>query len=428
MRLVHLSDLHLGFRQFQRQNSTGTNQREADVAATCARAIEAVIRIAPDVVLVGGDIFHQVRPSNSAILDGFRMFSALREALPQALIVMISGNHDVPRVSDAGCILQLFSELNIHVVHRGIERIDDAARDLSVLAVPYAPPGVAAPDDAAESAESAELQRLAANRFSVDPGRKYNVLLLHDEVRGVVPDAAHAGDRSWAPVDPLELERDDWDYIGLGHYHVYRRIDLRHASGRAIPCFYSGSLDYTSTNPWGEVREEVQRNGAAPGSGKGFIEYNLVTGAHVFHAVAPSRRFLDLPAIDASQLTADELDQRIAATINSAGEEIDNAIVRLVVTNVSRHVLRTLDYAPLRAVRRRTLHFHLDTRKPELAASDHAAGAAGRRSTLRDRIEQRLRKRPLPPGLDRDRLVQLGLAYLTRAEDAAVAALPVAEV
>ena len=34
MRLVHLSDLHLGYRQYQRLTPGGINQREADVAAT----------------------------------------------------------------------------------------------------------------------------------------------------------------------------------------------------------------------------------------------------------------------------------------------------------------------------------------------------------------------------------------------------------
>ena len=33
MRLVHLSDLHLGFRQYQRLTPAGINQREADVGA-----------------------------------------------------------------------------------------------------------------------------------------------------------------------------------------------------------------------------------------------------------------------------------------------------------------------------------------------------------------------------------------------------------
>jgi hypothetical protein len=411
MRLVHLSDFHLGFRQFTRQTPAGVNQREADVAATCARAVEQVIALRPDVVLVGGDVFHSVRPPNTAIVEGFRLFGRLRTALPDALVVMIAGNHDVPRASDAGCILQLFTELGVHVVHRGPERIDDPARDLAVLAVPYATPGNAP----------------TAPSYTTDPRRRWNVLLVHDEVRGVVPESAMPGDRIYTPVDPVAFEQAPWDYIGLGHYHVYRPIDVRHAvTGARVPTYYSGSLDYTSTNPWSDVREEVLRNGAAPGEGKGFIEHDLATGAHRFHAVPVARRLLDLPAIDASGCTTEEVDARIAATLADAGAALDDAIVRLVVRGIPRHVLRTLDYAPLREARRRALHFQLDARRPEPTASAGVA-APGRRVTLRDRLVERLRARPLAPGLDRDRLVELGLGYLTRAEEQAAAALPVAE-
>ncbi len=418
MRLVHLADLHLGYRQFQRHTVTGVNQREADVAATCARAITQIIALAPDVVLVAGDVFHYVRPSNAAILDGFSLFARLRAALPQSLIVMIAGNHDLPRTTDAGCILQLFRELGIRVVMSGMERIDDPARDLSVLAVPYAPPATS------ETADAPPVRS-----YEADSRRRFNVLLLHDEVRGVVPDAAHAHERLHTPIDPIEFERSAWDYVGLGHYHVYRPITLQHAAtGRDIPCFYSGSLEYTSTNPWSEVREEVQRRGQAPGRVKGFIEPDLVTGPHVFHHVVPARRMLDLPEIDGAGRTAQELDALIASTIASAGDALANAVVRLLVRDVMRHVVRTLDYAPLREVRRRTLHFHLDTRRPDAIAASVGGGAPGRRATLRDRLAERLQQRALAPGLDRDRLVQLGLAYLTRAEDAAAAALPVAEV
>lgn len=412
MRLVHLSDLHLGFRQFARQTSAGGNQREADVAATCARAIGQVIALAPDVVLVGGDVFHSVRPPNSAIVDAFQQFGRLRAALPQALIVMIAGNHDVPRASDAGCIVQLFAELGVRVVYRAPERIDDPTRDLSVMAVPYATPGTAPHTPV----------------FTADANRRFNVLLVHDEVRGVVPEAAQPGDRLYTPIDPVSFEDAPWDYIALGHYHVYRPITVTHAAtGRRIPTFYSGSLDYTSTNPWSDVREETRRNGAVPGQGKGFIEHDLTTGAHRFHPVSVSRPLLDLPRIDAAELLAPELDARIAATVAAAGRAIDDAIVRLVVTNVSRHVLRTLDYAPLRELRRRTMHFQLDARRPEVAEARSGAAAPGRRITLRDRLAERLRERPLAPGLDRDRLVELGLAYLTRAEEQVAAALPVAE-
>ena len=52
MRLVHLSDLHLGFRQYQRLTPTGINQREADVAATASRAVAQIIACAPDLIVV----------------------------------------------------------------------------------------------------------------------------------------------------------------------------------------------------------------------------------------------------------------------------------------------------------------------------------------------------------------------------------------
>src|SRR5689334_24228281 len=99
MRLIHISDLHLGFRQYQRQTPTGINQREADVAAAFKRAIDKMIEAAPDIVLFAGDIFHAVRPTNPAILHAFTQLSRLKTSLPNATIVMIAGNHDTPRAS-----------------------------------------------------------------------------------------------------------------------------------------------------------------------------------------------------------------------------------------------------------------------------------------------------------------------------------------
>ena len=115
MRIVHLADLHLGFRQYQRLTPSGINQREADVAGTVQRAVAQVIALAPELVVVGGDIFHSVRPSNPAILHAFRAFSAIREALSETPIVMVAGNHDAPRTSETGCILRLFREIGVYV-------------------------------------------------------------------------------------------------------------------------------------------------------------------------------------------------------------------------------------------------------------------------------------------------------------------------
>ena len=138
MRIAHLSDVHLGFRQFHRLTPLGINQREADVANGFRLAIDGVIAARPDAVLIAGDLFHAVRPTNAAIIFAFRQFQRLREALPEAPIVIIAGNHDTPRSSETGSILRLYEELGLDVALDEPRRMAWPALDLSVLAVPHA--------------------------------------------------------------------------------------------------------------------------------------------------------------------------------------------------------------------------------------------------------------------------------------------------
>ncbi len=97
MKLAHLADIHLGFRQHHRLTPQGINQREADVARAFRLVVDDVIDAAPDVVVIAGDLFNSVRPSNPAILHSFNQFRRLRLALPEAPVVIVAGNHDTPR-------------------------------------------------------------------------------------------------------------------------------------------------------------------------------------------------------------------------------------------------------------------------------------------------------------------------------------------
>jgi len=397
MRLVHLSDLHLGFRQYQRLTPGGINQREADVGDTFQRAIMQIADLEPDVIVVGGDVFHTVRPSNPAILRAFRVFSALRERLPETPVIMVAGNHDAPRTTETGCILRLFREVGVHVADAKAELFTFPTRSLAVLAVPDVP-GIDRPP------------------LLPPGGFAHNVLLMHGEVAGMLPAHAAPADRAAIEIRTEELHVDEWSYIALGHYHVYREVAPR--------AYYSGSLDYTSSNPWGELRE--QQENRIPG--KGFIEHNLESGAHRFHPVAPSRPLLDLEQIDASDMGAAEVDSALRARVESVAGGIDDRVVRAVVRNVPRHVVRELDHAALREYRRRAMHFHLDTRRPEpLRRKSGGEGAPGRRATLPELVMERLQERVIPTDLNRDTLVTLGLRYLQQAEDAATAAMPVVD-
>lgn len=385
MRLVHLSDLHLGFRQFQRVTPAGINQREADVAGSFARAIDRVIALAPDLVLIAGDVFHTVRPTNPAILHAFHQFSRLRRELPDAIVVVVAGNHDMPRSSETTCILRLFKPLGFHVVDVEPQRLHFPGWELSVLAVPDLPPG------------SVELMP--------DLAVKHNVLLLHGEVEGALPAGAREDERASMPIPASAVAHERWDYVALGHYHVYCKVGPN--------AYYSGSLDYSSTNAWGELAEEK----AAKLPGKGMIERDLATGKQTFHPLAVSRKVVDLPPINARGLSAVDLDAEIAASVGKCPDGIDGKVVRLVVRDVPRHVAREIDHQKLREYQRRALHFVLDTRRPDVVRpSTAASGAPGRRPSLADTLREALRSRVLTSDIDRDRLVELGEHYLREAE------------
>ncbi len=395
MRLVHLSDLHLGYRQYQRLTTAGINQREADVARAFRNAIEKTIELAPDVVVVAGDVFHNVRPTNPAILTAFGLFARLKSSLPGTEVVIVAGNHDTPRTAETGCILKLFEPLGIHVVDAEPRRIPFPDRSLSILAVP-----------------DSGGRRPA---LVPDAGYRHNVLLLHGEVEGIIPDHAKITDRASLTISHEELGAARWSYVALGHYHVYRQV--------APNAYYSGSIDYTSANAWGELAEERD----AGIGGKGLVEHDLATGEHRFHPLPIVRRWVDLPALSARGLSSGELDTAIRSSVENCDGGIDEQVIRLLARDVPRHIARELDQKALRDYRRRALHFLLDTRRPDVIRS-HGHGAPGRRPSLRDVVRDKLRGRIIESDLSREALVDLGIRYLDDVEKADATPRPATEV
>ena len=116
MIVAHLADLHLGYRAYHRLvpgeagGSPRFNARERDVSQAFRASLDQIIEMQVDLVLVAGDIFHTVRPSNTAIADAFRQFARLRDALPETPILIVAGNHDSPRAVETGSILTLLQE------------------------------------------------------------------------------------------------------------------------------------------------------------------------------------------------------------------------------------------------------------------------------------------------------------------------------
>ncbi len=392
MRIAHLADLHLGARQYHRLTPRGRNQREVDVGLAFVRAVDGVLAERPDVVLVAGDLFHAVRPSNSAILLAYQQFFRIRRELPDAPVIVIAGNHDTPRSSDTVSIFGLLNELGVHVAHDTARRFEFPGLDLSVLAVPHA-------------------ALVEVPRPAIEPGgdASFQVLMTHGEVPGLFGPLDRAmAEAGGAHLDDGDLTHAQWSYVALGHYHVQHQVHPR--------VWYAGSLDYVSPNPWGELREE-SREGF---TGKGWLMADLEAVTVARRPIEAPRRVLDLPALEAGELAAPELDRLIASAVAGVPGGIADAVVRLVVRDVPRAVARELDHAPIRAWKASALHFQLDLRRPEPAGLRVGSAAPGRRQTLPELLEDYLAHRPLPASIDRPRFIETGLALLDDAEHAAV--------
>ena len=389
MKLAHLADLHLGFRQFDRQTARGGNQREADVAEAFRRAVDDLLAQRPDLIVVAGDVFHSVRPTNPAILFLFQQLQRLRVGLPETPIVLVAGTHDTPRSLETGTILKLYEALGVEAVVDAPRRLVFPKLDCAVFAVPH------------QALAAGERPALRPER-----GATLNVLVAHCDVDRVVSrqdrtPLAFGG----AQVTKQELAPAQWDYIALGHYHLAHQV--------AANAWYSGSLDYVTTTPWLELAYE--REEKRTGKGKGYLLVDLPAARVSFRPIAAVRQLVDLPPVQGEGLTAAEVDALIAERVAKAKPAIDNQVVRLVVWDVSRATQRDLDHTAIRAYKSRALSFQLDVRRPAEQRSE-ASGAPGRRLTLPETVRQFLTHRPLDADLERDDFVGLGTRYVEQAD------------
>ena len=124
---------------------------------------------------------------------------------------------------------------------------------------------------------------------------------------------------------------------------------------------------------------------------------------------------MDLPPIDGRGMSAADLDAAIQKAIGRIAGGVDGKVVRLVAREVPRHIAREIDHKALREIQRRALHFHFDTRRPEVVRRQ-SSGAPGRRPSLADTLRDSLVARQTAPGVSRDALVALGMHYLDEAE------------
>ena len=369
MRIIHISDTHLGFSAYSKLNPEGLNQREADFYDTFKQAIDKALELRPDAVLHSGDLFDTVRPQNRAIDFALRQLLRLSKAGIET--VLISGNHSTPRLKETGNIFRIFEHLeHVHPVHEvGTSRI--VIGDMSVSAIPHS--------------TTPSLTDIVS-RTQPSKETRFNVMLLH---AGILGSKTYKMDEFNEQTVPLDHLADEWDYIALGHFHRFDKVTNR--------SYYAGSTERLS---FGEADQQ-----------KGIVEVNLESHKVEFHAL-DVRDMLDIRPIDAAGMASSELLREARDRLSLAN--IDQKLVRLVIRNIAPDAYKSLDVSAIRRLGSSALHFELKIDRVE------ADGKREMGDTQIGLLADEFRK--YISSLDiidekKQRLIEMGMPYLERDEE-----------
>lgn len=225
MKLIHLSDIHLG----KRVNEFSMLEDQAHILK---KILAVVDEEKPDGVLIAGDVYDKSVPSTEAVqlFDDFLVRLAERK-LP---VFIISGNHDSPeRLSFAN---RLIDAAGIHLapVYNGVVEpitLSDEYGPVNVYMLPFIKPAHVRgffPDT--EITGYSDAVAAAIGRMNIDKTQR-NVLITHQFVTGA--QRSDSEELSVGGTDNIGAEVFcDFDYVALGHIHGPQNMD----SGRIRYC------------------------------------------------------------------------------------------------------------------------------------------------------------------------------------------------
>lgn len=228
MRFFHLSDLHIGLKLMNR------DLRE-DQEYILSEVIEAADREKPDAIVIAGDIYDKAVPSAEAVEIFDRFLGELTEAVPSAVIMMISGNHDsAPRVD---CFRKVLSRQKVHMIGQPprtedeyIEKVtlEDKHGNVNFYLLPFVKPSmvkqVVGTDENGNNLSYNETLHRLIGRENINQDER-NVFVSHqfylpvgkkaEEIERMDSEIRTVGNIDEVSADVLEI----FDYAALGHIH-----------------------------------------------------------------------------------------------------------------------------------------------------------------------------------------------------------------
>lgn len=370
MNILHLADTHLGYSAYRKATEEGVNQREIDVYDAFRQAVDHAIQTKPDLVVHAGDLFDSVRPTNRAITVAVQELLRLsKEGIP---FVVISGNHETPKLKETGNIFSIFEHIeNVYPVHGNhYEKLEFKANGETLTL--HAIPQCQTPKEF-----DVNLEKIAVNKKS-----DYNVLLAHGAVVGIKEFKMNEFNELFIPVNRL---KDEFDYIALGHYHSFTELQRN--------ALYAGSTEHLSFT---EAADQ-----------KGCVAVTL--GSRLKHRFVPLkvRPMIDLSPLDCTNLTAEQVSRKIKDLVCSL--DPTGKIIRLRLEDISSAVQHGIDFHRLNDLCRTAIHFEVKTSPAK--TTDTVVRDSVQLRSIADEFKTFLNLQQLP---EKDVLYDLGLSYINK--------------
>ncbi len=234
MKLVHLSDLHLG----KRLNEFPMLEDQDHILRKILNIIDDE---RPDGVIIAGDVYDKPVPSAEAVglFDDFLAALSVRKLQ----VFVISGNHDSPERIAFGSRIMDAGGIHMSPVYSGEIRpviLNDEYGDVSIYMLPFVKPAhVRRYAENAEIISYTDAIRYAVEKMGIDP-RERNVLVTHQFVTGSV--RSESEEISVGGSDNVDAEVfSGFDYVALGHLHSAQNCGSERIRYCGTPLKYSFS-------------------------------------------------------------------------------------------------------------------------------------------------------------------------------------------
>jgi exonuclease SbcD len=234
MKLLHLSDLHIG----KRVNEFSMLE---DQEYILTKIINIIDDEKPDCVIIAGDIYDKSIPSADAVqlFDEF----LVRLSKRNLKIFVISGNHDSPERIAFGGRLMNVSGVYMSPVYDGNAlpiSLSDEWGTLDIFMLPFIKPAHVKrfyPEDTIDS--YTEAIKIALNKMPLNTSNR-NILITHQFVTGA--SRCESEDISVGGSDNIDVSVfENFDYVAMGHIHSPQSIGMDKVRYSGTPLKYSFS-------------------------------------------------------------------------------------------------------------------------------------------------------------------------------------------